>query len=73
MLRQEETMKKKMRVCHSCGIKRDDCKMSFEKLWICATCATGVLPLSEACKELAHKSCKTEACYCKCHPGNNEG
>lgn len=70
------TMKRKMRVCHSCGIKRDDCKPSFEgigrKLWICRTCTDGVLPISPACQEQAHKSCKVEACYCKCHPECNE-
>lgn len=62
------SMKKKMRVCASCGIRRDDCKLdSIEKLWLCATCVTGVLPVSSQCQEKVHKACKTEACYCKCH------
>lgn len=66
-------MKKKMQTCDSCGIRRDDCRLSFpESLWICATCATGVLPLSPACQREVHSLCKVEACYCKCHPENNE-
>lgn len=75
MLRQEEKKmsKKEMHVCHSCGIKRDDCRLDMiESLWICATCATGALPLSPACQNKVHSLCKTEACYCDCHPENNE-
>lgn len=72
MVKQEETMEKKMRVCASCGINRDDCKFTFEKLWMCTTCTDGAMPKSTRCKMKQHHMCETEACYCDCHPENNE-